>query len=85
MIFREWIAKRRLTLKPGETLLEPDRIVIAMDIACAHIRRGMDLHAFLQSDDLSFIGEVVTIQNNIQRVDGMLPGFVPLRFARKSS
>ena len=81
-IYREWIARRRLTLKPNETILEPDRVVIAMDIAVAHICRNLDLSAFLVADDLSFIAEVIAIQTNIQRVDGKLPDFVHLRFAR---
>lgn len=85
MIFRDWLAKRRLTLKPGETLLEPERMVIAMDIAVAHLCRGLDLSAFLTSDDLTFIGEVVTIQTNVQRVDGVLPAYVHLRFERKTA
>ena len=84
-IYREWINQRRLTLKPGQTLLEPDRIVIAMDVACAHICRGLDLGAMLQADDLSFISDIVSIQTNIQRLDGRLPDFVHLRFAQVRS
>jgi hypothetical protein len=84
-IYREWIDKRRLTLKPGETILEPDRMVIAMDIAVAHICRDLDLSAFLTADDLSFISEVLSIQTNVQRVDGRLPDFVHLRFARRTA
>lgn len=80
-IYREWIAQRRLSLKPGQTLLEPDRIVIAMDIAAAHISRGLDLRGLLESDDLSLISDIVSIQTNIQRLDGVLPNFVHLRFA----
>ena len=85
MIYREWLAKRRLTLRPGETLLEPDRIVIAMDVAVAHICRGLDLSALLTADDLSFIAEILSIQTNVQRVDGKLPDYVHLRFARQSA
>jgi hypothetical protein len=84
-IFREWIARRRLTLEPGKTLLEPDRIVIAMDVAVAHICRDLDLHALLLSDDLTFVGEIVSIQTNVQRVDGRLPDYVHLRFARRAA
>ena len=84
-IFREWIARRRLTLEPGKTLLEPDRTVIAMDVAAAHICRGLDLAGLLQADDLAFIADIVSIQTNIQRVDGRLPGFVHLRFTRQTA
>jgi hypothetical protein len=84
-IFREWIARRRLTLEPGKTLLEPDRIVIAMDVAVAHICRDLDLQALLLSDDLTFVGEIVSIQTNVQRVDGRLPDYVHLRFARRAA
>lgn len=85
MIFREWIERRRLTLKPGQTLLEPDRIVLAMDIAAAHICRDLDLSGLLMADDLSFISDIVSIQSNIQRVDGKLPDFVHLRFTRQTA
>jgi len=85
LIFREWIARRRLTLEPGKTLLEPDRMVIQMDVAAAHITRGLDLAGLLQADDLAFIADIVSIQSNIQRVDGRLPGFVHLRFTRKAA
>lgn len=81
-IYREWIAQRRLSLKPGQTLIEPDRFVIAMDIAATHISRGLDLRALLDADDLSLISDIVSIQTNIQRLDGVLPNFVHLRFAR---
>ena len=84
-IYRDWIAKRRLTLKPGETILEPDRMVLAMDIAVAHLSRDLDLSAFLTADDLTFIAEVLSIQTNINRVDGRLPDYVHLRFARESA
>ena len=84
-IYREWIAQRRLTLRPDQTLLEPDRIVIAMDVAAAHISRGLDLGGLLQSDDLTFISDIVSIQSNIQRLDGTLPDFVHLRFAQVRS
>ena len=83
-IYREWIAQRRLTLRPDQTLLEPDRMLIAMDVAAAHISRGLDLIALVQADDLSFISDIVSIQSNIQRLDGVLPNFVHLRFARNS-
>jgi hypothetical protein len=85
MIYREWLNRKRLTLRPNETLVEPDRIVIAMDVAVAHISRGLDLSALLTTDDLSFIAEIVTIQMNVQRVDGRLPDFVHLRFTRKTA
>jgi hypothetical protein len=81
-IYRQWIAQRRLSLKPGQTLLEPDRIVIAMDIAAAHISRGLDLQGLLESDELSFISDIVSIQTNIQRLDGRLPNYVHLRFVQ---
>ena len=84
-MYQEWIAKRRLTLKPGETILEPDVMVIMMDITCAHISRGLDLHALMMADDLSFISDILSIQTNIQRVDGVLPAFVHLRFTRQTA
>lgn len=85
MIFREWIVRRRLTLKPGQTLLEPDRIVLSMDVAVAHISRGLDLSGLIMSDDLTFISDIVSIQSNVNRVDGRLPDFVHLRFARQTA
>lgn len=85
MIFRAWIARRRLTLEPGKTLLEPDRMVIQMDVAVAHICRTLDLVRLLHADELSFIGEIVSIQTNVNRVDGRIPDYVHLAFARAQS
>ena len=85
MIFREWIRRRRMTLEPGKTLLEPDRMVIQMDVAVAHICRGLDLVRLLYADDLAFIGEIVTIQTNVDRVDGRIPDYVHLSFTRATS
>ena len=85
MIFREWIKRRRLTLEPGKTLLEPDRIVIAMDVAVAHICRDLDLSGLLLADHLTFISEIISIQTNVQRVDGRFPDYVHLNFTRKAA
>lgn len=84
LIYRDWIRQRRLTLRPGQTLLEPDPMLIAMDVSVAHISRGLDLRAMLGADDLSFIADIVSIQTNVQRLDGTLPFFVHLRFALKN-
>ena len=59
-------------------------MLIAMDVSVAHISRGLDLRAMLGADDLSFIADIVSIQTNVQRLDGTLPFFVHLRFALKN-
>ena len=74
-----------MTLEPGKTLLEPDRMVIQMDVAVAHICRGLDLVRLLYADELAFISEIVTIQTNVNRVDGRIPDYVHFAFARAQS
>jgi len=61
--------------------LEIDSMQCAMDIAVAHLSRPLDLLRFLRADDLSFFNDFVTIELNINRLDGTLPNFVHLQHA----
>lgn len=60
--------------------IEVDPMACAMDVAAVHLSRPLQLLSFLQSNDLDFIGDFITIQTNIQRACGMLPVFIHLRF-----
>lgn len=64
-----------------DTLLERDKLMLIMDIACARLSRDLDLFAFLTCDDLAFFGEFVTIQKTVDRSCGKIPAHVGLRFA----
>lgn len=61
--------------------IEPDPILCACDVATVHLTRPLQLLSFLQSNDLDFVSEIISIQTNIQRACGMFPVFVHLRFA----
>ena len=69
----------------GDALLERDLMVIRMDIACACLSRNLDLFAWLMSDDLAFFDEWVTLQKNLDRTCGRIPGHVIMRFAQSGA
>jgi hypothetical protein len=69
---------------PGDKLLEVHPDLVAMDIAVVHLRRGLDLKAFLESDNLSFLQEYRSIQLHINRDCRFFPADVPLLYATDS-
>lgn len=65
-----------------DDLLDPDRMLIMMDIATVHVCRPLALLAWMLSDDLSFFEEFTTITKNIDRTCARFPDHVRLRFAK---
>lgn len=76
---------RHYALTRKNARLEIDSMQCAMDIAVAHLSRPLNLSQFLQADDLSFFGDFVTIELNINRLDGTIPSFVHLQHAAKNA
>lgn len=65
-------------------ILDPDSLLISMDVAAAHLARDcrLDLRALANFPDDLLLQDVVTIQRCIDRTTGALPFFVPLRCAK---
>lgn len=70
----------RLTDKKDD-VIEANAELIAIDVACVHMARGLNLKAFYESDDLTFMAEYAAIEKNIVRATCFFPGGVALRFA----
>lgn len=62
--------------------MQTDAQTIAMDIAVAHLARGIDLLAFHEAPADVFLADVTDIILNVNRIDGALPEFVHLRCAK---
>ncbi|MGV0999689.1 MAG: hypothetical protein ACOYBQ_10215 [Fluviibacter sp.] len=63
-----------------EDLLDPEPMLIAMDIAAVHLVRPLKLWQWLASNDLDFVGDLVAITKNIDRTCGAFPNGVRLEF-----
>lgn len=76
--------KRR---NPQAAMLDPEPLQISMDFAVAYVRRGLRLRDLLESSDLDFLGELVTITHtmsqSLNRVACAFPDDVHLKFATK--
>lgn len=68
----------------NDTLLEVHPDIVAIDVGVVHLRRGLDLKAFLEADNLSFLREYATIQMHINRACQFFPADVPLTYALDS-
>lgn len=58
-----------------------DALTLSLDVAFAHLRRKLDLRAFLNADDFAFCQELGTIVRFIDRKLAIFPPLVTLRFA----
>jgi hypothetical protein len=61
--------------------LRADAQTLAMDIAVAHLSRGLDLLRFHEAPADPFLADFIDIILNVNRIDGVLPDFVHLRCA----
>jgi hypothetical protein len=77
-IVKDWARENR------KLEVEPDWMIISLDIAIVHLSRSLNLRAFLECDDLTFIDEFSTIERNINRTLASFPNFVRLRFAQSA-
>lgn len=69
----------------NDAMLDPDALLIAMDFACAHLRRDLKLMQLLYTSDLEFTAEFVAITKACRnRVDDQFPNGVHLTYASKS-
>lgn len=67
---------------PDKHIIPPHPLHCAVEIACTHLSRGLDLRAMYHADDLTFAAEYVTIAANIDRVRRTFPAHVGLHFQR---
>lgn len=69
---------------PLDGLLEVHPDVVAMDVGIVHLRRGLNLKAFFDAENLTFLREYATIQMHINRACKFFPADVPLTYALNS-
>lgn len=72
-----WDFKRR---SQRDDLIDPDKMLIAMDIALAHLHKNLKLYQWLLSSDFDFVAELVLITKNVDRACGTFPAGVKLAF-----
>lgn len=68
----------------NDALLEVHPDIVAIDVGVVHLRRGLNLKAFLEADNLSFLQEYATIQLHINRACQFFPADVPLLYSLDS-
>lgn len=68
--------------RPG-SIVPPHPAICGMDFAVVHLRRGLDLQAFMNADDLTFTQEFVKIAQHINRRLMTFPADVRLRFEKQ--
>ncbi len=69
---------------PGDALLEVHPDIVAIDVGVVHLRRGLNLKAFLDASNLDFLREYATIQMHINRACQFFPAHVALTYALDS-
>lgn len=72
---------------PRPDWLDPDAMLIEMDVCTLHMRRPMRLQEWLESDDLTFLFEILLVSRIFAsvpglRASGMFPEWVQWRFSR---
>lgn len=71
----------RIARDPRDTVVEVNAELVAVDIAITHLARGLKLHEFFNSDDLTFMREYAMIEKFINRGLCSFPVHVALQFA----
>lgn len=79
-----WLGEQMRARNPLDNLLEVHPDIVAMDVGIVHLRRPLDLKAFLEADNLTFLREYATIQMHINRACKFFPAAVPLTYALDS-
>lgn len=77
------IIEARAAANPTKHIIPPHPLHCAVEIACTHLSRGLDLVAMYHADDLTFAAEYVIIAANIDRVRRTFPAHVRLQFQRE--
>lgn len=70
---------------PTLSIIDPDPMLMLMDVSLVHLRRGLDLRAFLYAPIDDFAHELATITRSINRALCTFPEDVKLQFARQKS
>lgn len=66
----------------GSEMLDPDAMLIMMDICNVHLARGLNLFHLLICDDLVFLSDMDLITKNVDRACGAFPFHVRLACQR---
>ena len=72
-----WDFKRR---SMRDDLIDPDKMLIAMDISLAHLHKNLKLYQWLLSSDFDFVADLVAITKHVDRACGTFPAGVRLAF-----
>lgn len=69
----------------SDDTIEANPTILQIDIATAHLTRGLDLLSLLDAPLLDFWAELVTLQKNIDRRLHLFPDGVSLRYALRKT
>ena len=78
---RELIKRKVLLENDNRRFIEPDPKNIAMDVALYHIRIGVNLAEWYNSNNDAFFAEFVRLQQCIDRANLTVPHLLTLQFA----
>lgn len=65
---------------PQRQIITPHPTICAMEIGIVHLHKPLKLRAFLESDDLAFLHDYLTIARNVDRAGCRWDRGIPLNF-----